>query len=592
MSNVMNRKMFRPRNARNKLNQMGGIMASSPELMGTVQRFSTGGQPRLGGGPVVNRPALGSNLSLPNIDPYGRGILGTLSRYFMPPQTQNVAAIEDVILNQQQALPVPAPRLSDTFVPDAGAPDADSFAGRDDEDPLAGDVGRFSILGDPDLAKAGADEEIDDTATVTSTGPKETFTDDEDAYAEQAATQSKTPDPGVTEQINPSASKAAMTVAQVNTKDPASVQTASRDIGKMLTDFLKNGDVDSAEDVAASAIGADEAASMEAESTEERIMKQREIISKVLGVDPKEYEKNKGLALANFGFSLMTKSIGESAQGLVAELKANNAAKQAREDKISASAISTILGREEKESDRNFIRETKQLDRAHDWKKLKTTEAGKLQRLGADMNFRAFINDTNNTLKLKIKNLDVESLNAKMKNDFSMLAQRIASAERIANQKEIGDDRRNTALIESQKYRAILSGLGDGVKFAFIEGEQKGLEGEKLNDFISKRSKELAETTSSLTGPDSLKRAVITLAPTIMKEDGVGFDEAVQQIINSDEAQQIFASDFTGLGINTNPNNVGGGYTIGQIVTQNGTKYEVTEIDENGSIKNAKPVAN
>jgi len=40
---VTNRKMFRPRNARNKLNQMGGIMSSSPELMQTVQRFNNGG---------------------------------------------------------------------------------------------------------------------------------------------------------------------------------------------------------------------------------------------------------------------------------------------------------------------------------------------------------------------------------------------------------------------------------------------------------------------------------------------------------------------------------------------------------------------
>jgi hypothetical protein len=40
---VTNRKMFRPRNARNRLNQLGGIMASSPELMQTVQRFELGG---------------------------------------------------------------------------------------------------------------------------------------------------------------------------------------------------------------------------------------------------------------------------------------------------------------------------------------------------------------------------------------------------------------------------------------------------------------------------------------------------------------------------------------------------------------------
>ena len=49
---VMNRKMFSNRDARTKLAGMGGILASSPELMGAAQRFQTGGQgvPRPGTG--------------------------------------------------------------------------------------------------------------------------------------------------------------------------------------------------------------------------------------------------------------------------------------------------------------------------------------------------------------------------------------------------------------------------------------------------------------------------------------------------------------------------------------------------------------
>ena len=41
--NVLNRKMFVNRDARRKLANMGGILASSPELMQTAQRFQTGG---------------------------------------------------------------------------------------------------------------------------------------------------------------------------------------------------------------------------------------------------------------------------------------------------------------------------------------------------------------------------------------------------------------------------------------------------------------------------------------------------------------------------------------------------------------------
>jgi len=40
---VMNRKMFSNRDARTKLAGMGGILSSSPELMGATQRFETGG---------------------------------------------------------------------------------------------------------------------------------------------------------------------------------------------------------------------------------------------------------------------------------------------------------------------------------------------------------------------------------------------------------------------------------------------------------------------------------------------------------------------------------------------------------------------
>jgi hypothetical protein len=41
---VNDRKMFRRRDARNQLRQMGGIMSSSPELMATIQKFQLGGR--------------------------------------------------------------------------------------------------------------------------------------------------------------------------------------------------------------------------------------------------------------------------------------------------------------------------------------------------------------------------------------------------------------------------------------------------------------------------------------------------------------------------------------------------------------------
>ena len=44
--NVENRKLFANRDARRKLAEMGGIMASSPELLGEAQLYQQGGSVR------------------------------------------------------------------------------------------------------------------------------------------------------------------------------------------------------------------------------------------------------------------------------------------------------------------------------------------------------------------------------------------------------------------------------------------------------------------------------------------------------------------------------------------------------------------
>ena len=54
--NVLNRKMFSNRDARKKLAGMGGILSSSPELMGTAQRFQEGGQGNAEQEFIVNIP--------------------------------------------------------------------------------------------------------------------------------------------------------------------------------------------------------------------------------------------------------------------------------------------------------------------------------------------------------------------------------------------------------------------------------------------------------------------------------------------------------------------------------------------------------
>lgn len=69
MSNVSDRKLFKRVAARNKLREIGGIMASSPELMGTVQKF------RDGSGPMGVQPGMRFSADLGQS--YGPPILAT-----------------------------------------------------------------------------------------------------------------------------------------------------------------------------------------------------------------------------------------------------------------------------------------------------------------------------------------------------------------------------------------------------------------------------------------------------------------------------------------------------------------------------------
>jgi len=68
--NYMNRKLFKQRPARDKLNKMGGIMASSQSLMESVQKFNVGGGVQA---PNLNQPA--RNVAVP--PSYIQDFLGT-----------------------------------------------------------------------------------------------------------------------------------------------------------------------------------------------------------------------------------------------------------------------------------------------------------------------------------------------------------------------------------------------------------------------------------------------------------------------------------------------------------------------------------
>ena len=89
---VSNRKLFKKRPARDNLNQVAGIMASSPELMNEVQRFDNGGNVQLPGsvGSIVQLLDAVKSIQLPELtvrpgsfmDKIGASLFGKTEIYF------------------------------------------------------------------------------------------------------------------------------------------------------------------------------------------------------------------------------------------------------------------------------------------------------------------------------------------------------------------------------------------------------------------------------------------------------------------------------------------------------------------------------
>lgn len=130
---VMNRKMFANRDARNKLAGMGGILASSPELMGATQRFQDGGVSTPRG--VPDSPRLSESLesSAPIATIGGKSFFLSEDGGYIVDAEGSVVR-DPSVLNavMQQVLPQTQPQ--EGFIPPevASDPRANTFAGIED----------------------------------------------------------------------------------------------------------------------------------------------------------------------------------------------------------------------------------------------------------------------------------------------------------------------------------------------------------------------------------------------------------------------------------------------------------------------------
>ena len=606
MSNVYNRRLFKPRPARAKLNQMGGIMASSVPLMQSVQKFANGTSVRvpfaqsplgrllnLGGSGQQRQATRAQAQEAQRLRQGQRNLIASgfgqspIPTYAIQDPVVNIAkklgqGIVDVVSPKDRRRPAKPVGGIQTLIEDVPPTFGQRIGAETDDAGFVGTGTELLTLDDSVLPGVGGkivEEQLMKTRGASQGGPtaeerdeertrimgqsrrgptaeeikkQQTDTDTDagtDEKSGEVTTDTSTDSSSnktISEQANPAAQVSKMDVEEaVDPKSPKKAEDVVNPIAQRVLNALANQDVDGAEDIAAAAIGADEVSEIGSTNTKERIEKQRAIISEFLGVDPDEYKKDRSLALASAFFKYaQTGDIGESGNALVSNLQKIKANERARQDKIDSLALTTVLNREEKESDREFRAKQNKLTRDHDWKKTATLESGKLLRLSAEIDTRLFLADTSNALKINLKDKDIDIVNAQIRARADNIATQIASSE--------SEGRLNR---ESQELRSQYAGLGEAAKLSMIEGKSLGLKGKALTNHIDKRSGEILQgDILTQTDPGTFRRTVIDLA-TVMIRDGEfdTFEGAANSIISgikkAPELRKTFEKELRALGL-------------------------------------------
>ena len=378
-------------------------------------------------------------------------------------------------------------------------------------------------------------------------------------------------DPSLSQQTDPAGAAATAAAETVERMDPeaatlAEGKGAADFVTNLIKDFQDNDNPDAAADTALAALGQIDPADAGKLSTDERLAKMKETISKFFGRNVEEENRVDALNVAMLGFLIASGDSPNALQNIargsvqgIKEIKKTKQERMAREDKINGLVVSTVLGREDKESDQNFRRELLDVSNKHDLKKFSLQDASQMKRFAADLNFRGYALDQSNALKLALKDKEIDMLNARMQNDMNMLIKRLESnedvarlgresAEGIAFDRIVSAEKIAEAGNAAQFDRAVIANLPDGYSLAMLEAKNQGLEGEALLDYTIDNGKKFA-AEASLTGPDSLKRAVITMVPDIMKANQSTFAEASQELYNNPEFQRLYSDQMEKSGI-------------------------------------------
>ena len=374
---------------------------------------------------------------------------------------------------------------------------------------------------------------------------------------------------------------------------------ANKKINNLISQSLKNNDINKATDANLIASGGATPETVKEMTQDEKDAALKERITKLYGEDIGLEGDLKAMNLVMLGLRIAAgespNAITNIAKGAIQqmdEIGKQAAKEQDRKDKIASLVVSETLNRENKEKDFNNQKEIKKIDQKHDVSMFKMQDAAAIKRDAAKMNFQVLMQDKSNLHSLGLKKIDYKMHGERLQQDFNLKIMDIESAEkRTLAQIQASADQLKYKQISAEQHaenmfklnkeleleKTMLSNMPKGYVLGLMEGKKKGLTGEKLIDFASEQGSKFAKARV-LTGSETLKGSLFGIVEAQVK-DGISVEKALESTLNNPKFQELHKQELKQLGL-YNEAPAQGGNTLASLGLPN--YKEGTELGEDG----------
>ncbi len=344
---------------------------------------------------------------------------------------------------------------------------------------------------------------------------------------------------------------------------------ANKKINNLISQSLKNNDINKATDANLIASGDATPETVKEMTQDQKDAALKERINKLYGEDIGLEGDLKAMNLVMLGLRIAAgespNAITNIAKGAIQQM--NEIGKQAakeqdRKDKIASLVVSETLSRENKEKDFNNQKEIKKIDQKHDVSMFKLQTAADIKRDVTKMNFQVLMQDKSNLHSLGLKKIDYQMHGEKLKQAMELKTLDIESAEkRTLAQIQASADQLKFKQISAEQHaenmfklnkeleleKTMLSNMPKGYVLGLMEGKKKGLKNEALIDYAAEQGSKFAKARV-LTGSETLKGSLFGIVEAQVK-DGISVEKALESTLNNPKFQELHKQELKQLGL-------------------------------------------